>query len=342
MITELERTRIKYFMSNDVAFKTFFRNNPKMLKKVISMSLRIKESEINSIIYLNNELSKDSPEDKLGIVDLLVEINNKKKINIEIQNVEKHNFKERAEFYLSKIYVEDLKRGEDYSNVKEVYGIFFLNYDDKNYPNFFSVIQSYDIINMKCTKSLKTMVVYNLSHIDEIDRYNFTEEEKDMLRFIKSKNEEELIDMAEKSMTLNEAMEQLRIINADEKLRQMLFYAELQRLDENTRKKYEREVEEKNRILVENNIKLEENTKKLENNNKKLENNNRKLKKNYKNLEINNQKLEKDNERQKLELEEKNLKIQTLINALHQNNSIEEVSKITNLEISYIKEILNL
>jgi len=142
-------------------------------------------------------------------------------------------------------------------------------------------------------------------------------------------------------MTLNEAMEQLRIINADEKLRQMLFYAELQRLDENTRKKYEREVEEKNRILVENNIKLEENTKKLENNNKKLENNNRKLKKNYKNLEINNQKLEKDNERQKLELEEKNLKIQTLINALHQNNSIEEISKITNLEIDYIKDILN-
>ena len=33
-------------MSNDVSFKTFFRNNPKMLKKVISMSLRIKEREI--------------------------------------------------------------------------------------------------------------------------------------------------------------------------------------------------------------------------------------------------------------------------------------------------------
>jgi len=106
MINTLERTRIKYFMSNDVAFKTFFRNNPKMLKKVISMSLRIKESEINSIIYLNNELSKDSPEDKLGIVDLLVEINNKKKINIEIQNVEKYKdicrrFKKRRIFIKS-------------------------------------------------------------------------------------------------------------------------------------------------------------------------------------------------------------------------------------------------
>ena len=308
IISELEKTRIKYFMSNDVAFKAFFRKNPKMLKKVISMSLRIKESEIKDITYLNNELSKDNSEDKLGIVDLLVEINNKKKINIEIQNVEKHNFPERAEFYLSKIYVEDLKRGEDYFKIKEVCGIFFLNYDDQNYPNFFSVIQNCDIINMKCTRNLKTMVVYNLSRIDEIDKYDFTEEEKDMLRFIKSKNEEELINMAEKSMTLNEAMEQLRIINADEKLRQMLFYAEIQRLDENTRKRYEKE--------------LEDNINNLESNINNLENNNRKLEKELK--------VQKD----------KNNKIQTLINALHQNNSIEEISKMTNLEIDYIKDIL--
>ena len=316
MLNTLEKTRIKYFMSNDVAFKTFFRKNPNMLKKVISMSLRIKESEINSITYLNNELSRNTPEEKLGIVDLLVEINNKKKINIEIQNAEKHNFPERAEFYLSRIYVEDLQRGEDYSLVKEVCGIFFLNYDDENYPNFFSVIQSCDIINMKCTRSLKTMIIYNLSHIDEIDKYDFSEEEKDMLRFIKSKNEEELTKMAEKSMTLNEAMEQLRIINADEKLRQMLFYAEVQRLDENTRKKYEREREENIR-------RLEDDTKRLENNNKKLENNNKKLEDKLK------------------EEQNKNSKIQTLINALHQNNSIEEISKITNLEIDYIKDILN-
>ena len=45
MITELEKTKIKYFMSNDVAFKIFFRKNPKMLKEVISMSLRVDENE---------------------------------------------------------------------------------------------------------------------------------------------------------------------------------------------------------------------------------------------------------------------------------------------------------
>jgi len=104
-----------------------------MLKKVMSMSLRIKKSEINDIIYLNNELLKDTPENKLGIIDLLVEINNKKKINIEIQNVEK------------------------YKNI--------------------------------CRRFKKRRI------------------------FIKSKNEEELIEIAEKSMTLNYAMEQLRIIN---------------------------------------------------------------------------------------------------------------------------------
>ncbi len=156
--------------------------------------------------------------------------------------------------------------------------------------------------------------------LDEIDKYDFTEEEKNMLRFIKSKNEEELIDMAEKSMTLNEAMEQLRIINADEKLRQMLFYAEVQRLDENTRKKYEKEREENIKRLENDTKRLEDDTRRLENNNKKLEND----------IEC----LKKDNKDQ-------DSKIKTLINALHLNNSIEEISKITNLDIDYIKEVLN-
>lgn len=273
-------------------FKTFFRKNPKMLKKIIGMSLGIEESEIKNITYLNNELIKDNPRDKLGIVDLLVEINNSKKINIEIQNVEKHNFSERVEFYLSRIYVEDLEKGSDYKEVKEVCGIYFLNYDDKNYPNFFSVIKNCDIINKRCTKNLKTIVVYNLSKIDEIDKYDFREEEKYMLRFIESKNEEELNEMAEKSVTLNEAMEQLRKINSDSKLKRLLFYADLQRLDENTKKRHEKE--------------LEDNIETLENNVQSLENN-----------------------------------VQILMNALYKNNSIEEISRMTNLEIDYIKNMLN-
>ena len=228
---KLQNVKIKYFMSNDVAFKTFFRKNHSMLKKVISMSIRIKVQEIKKLVLLNTELIKDTTNDKLGILDLLVEINDNKKINIEIQNVDKHNFVERGEFYLSKLFVENIEEGEDYANLKHVYGIYFLNYDDKNYQNFYSVFENYDIMNLENTKTFKTMIIFNLAKIDKIDKYNFSEEEKDILRFIKSKNERELIKMAEKRISLNKAMKQLREINADKELKALLFHAEKRRLD---------------------------------------------------------------------------------------------------------------
>ena len=120
--------------------------------------------------------------------------------------------------------------------------------------------------------------------------------------------------MAEKSLTLNEAMEQLRIINSDTKLKRLLFYADLQRLDENTRKRYEKELED-------NIYKLEENIDKLEDNLDKLENEKHELEDNIDKLEN---------------------KIETIIKTLYQNNSIEEISKMTNLEINYIKDILKI
>ena len=122
---KLENVKIEYFLSNDVAFKTFFRKNTGMLKKVISMSTKIKESEIKKMTILNSELIKDTLDDKLGILDLLVEINDEKQINIEMQNVDKNNMPERLEYYLSKKYVENIQKGEDYAKLKHVYGIYF-------------------------------------------------------------------------------------------------------------------------------------------------------------------------------------------------------------------------
>jgi len=148
--------------------------------------------------------------------------------------------------------------------------------------------------------------------------------------------------MAEKSLTLNEAMKQLQRINADKKLKQLLFYAEVQRLDENTRKSYEKELEDNTRKIENYNKKLEQSNKNLEQSNKKLEQSNKKLEQSNKKLENNNKSLEEDNRKHLSKIKEQEYKIQNLINALYQNNSIEEISKITNLEIDYIKDILNM
>ncbi|MBQ7140997.1 MAG: Rpn family recombination-promoting nuclease/putative transposase [Bacilli bacterium] len=316
---KLENVKIEYFLSNDVAFKTFFRKNTGMLKKVISMSTKIKESEIKKMTILNSELIKDTLDDKLGILDLLVEINDEKQINIEMQNVDKNNMPERLEYYLSKKYVENIQKGEDYAKLKHVYGIYFLNYDDKNYPNFYSIIENYDTINKELIKTVKTPIIYNLSKINEIDNYHFTEEEKDILRFIKTKKESELKSMAKKRISLDEAMRQLQEINADDELKTLLFYAEKKRLDELSDQKY------KERIIKEQKAAIKERNKAFQ--------------KRDEAFQKRDEAFQKRDEAIKLVQNMKEAQLKNVINMLNDNLDINIISKYTNLTVDEILKI---
>lgn len=323
---EIQNTEIKYFLSNDVAFKTFFRKNSSMLKKVISMSTKIKECEIKKMTILNSELIKVTNDDKLGILDLLIEINDEKQINIEMQNVDKNNLPERLEYYLSKKFIENIEKGENYENLKHIYGIYFLNYNDKNYPNFYSIIQNYDIMNQKLTKTLKTPIIYNLSKINEIDNYNFSEEEKDILRFIKSKNESELKNMAERRISLDKAMRQLQEINADKELRTLLFYAEKKRLDELSDKKY------KDRILQEQKEAIKERDKAIRKRDEAFQKRDEAFQKRDEAFQKRDEAI-KENKT----LKEKQAK--NVINMLNDGLDIKLISKYTNLNVNEILKI---
>ena len=315
------KTKIEYFLKNDIVFKIFFTKNEYMLKKLICMSLKMKESDIKKITILNPELIPDIKGEKVGVLDLLVEINNKEQINIEIQNSNEHNFLERLEFYLSSRYVKNIKEGEDYEKLKKVYGIYLLNYNDENFENFYAKIGDYDTINKKNTKSMKEKAVYNLTKIKDIDKYGFSEEEKNIIKLIICEDEKELEEMAVSSERIKEAIRQLEEINADRELSEILYQIEKQKIAENTQKH-----------LKENALK------ELENINKKLDKTNEQLGKTNKQLGKTNKQLDKT----KKELG-KSKKVNTLlIKALSENGkSVEEISQITNLDIEYINQLLN-
>ena len=162
------------------------------------MSLRIKEDSITNLEFEDSVLSGSFKQLKQGRLDLLVEINHDKLVNIEFQNSDNKNTTERFTWYLCNKYVDSLKQGEDYASLNKIYGIYLLNYDDKNYPNFFSKYESRDIMNKKTTaKSMINMSLFNLKQIDKIENYEFSEEQKDLIRFIKSENSQKTQEIKE-------------------------------------------------------------------------------------------------------------------------------------------------
>ena len=112
---------------NDVVFQSIFnQNNEKITKAFVEALL---DEKITKMTINNDQiLVRDAPDDKLGILDLELDINNNEKVDVEIQLIERANFAERLLFYFSRLYASQIKRGDDYAEAKKVILIAIIDY----------------------------------------------------------------------------------------------------------------------------------------------------------------------------------------------------------------------
>ncbi len=80
--------------------------------------LGINLEEINESKILPSHLRQKDKDDKLGILDVRVLLNNREQIDIEIQVTFSEYWAERTLFYLGKMFTDQLKPGENYQNVR--------------------------------------------------------------------------------------------------------------------------------------------------------------------------------------------------------------------------------
>lgn len=67
-------------------------------------------------------------DDKVGILDIKAKIDNKINCDIEMQVVNEKNAEKRITFYASKMYVQTIKEGEDYSKLQKCIAILITDY----------------------------------------------------------------------------------------------------------------------------------------------------------------------------------------------------------------------
>ena len=111
----------------DYAFKEIM-TDEKARKGFLSAVLKLNPEDIIETRLLNTNLRKTHAEDKLGILDVRVLMNNHVEIDIEINLSELKVWADRALFYLSKMFVEQIKPGEDYSKFKKCVSISILDF----------------------------------------------------------------------------------------------------------------------------------------------------------------------------------------------------------------------
>lgn len=118
---------------NDFIFKKVFgeKGNEDILISFINAVLKRtnKEPIVEIEIIDNKQLTKEVINDKTGIIDVRALTAKGENVDIEVQLTDQGNMDKRTLFYWGKMYLENIKQGEDYTSLEKVIAINILDFD---------------------------------------------------------------------------------------------------------------------------------------------------------------------------------------------------------------------
>ena len=182
-------------LKHDYCFKHLLLNE-KIRRYFISDSLDIPLKEIRSVRLANTYLWKQYRKQKQGILDLLVELNDTSRVNIELQIELLKYWDKRSLFYISKLFTEGLLSGQEYDKLKRCICISILGFDRDEDPRYNRIYRLRDETGQEFTDLFEIHIIElskPLNGTDRMDEWiqlfnSETEEELDMLQ-AKTKNE---------------------------------------------------------------------------------------------------------------------------------------------------------
>lgn len=220
----------------DYCFKHLVMNE-KVRRYFISDALEIPFREIRTARLSNTFLWKQYMKQKQGILDVLVELNDTSRVNIELQIELLKFWDKRSLFYMSKLFTEGLLSGQEYDKLKRCICISILGFDRDEDTRYNRVYRLRDETGQEFTDMFEIPIIElnkPLSGTDRMDEwiqlFNVeTEEELNMLQ-AKTKNEGIL-----------EAIRELKIMQMGKMLRAVRDDRLKQRRDRYAREAYVRD-----------------------------------------------------------------------------------------------------
>ena len=216
----------------DFAFKEIMMNENARIG-FLSAILKIEPADIKETQILNTYLRKEHEEDKQGILDVRILMNNDTEIDTEINLSELKVWADRSLFYISKMYTEQIQQGQQYDVFKKCVSISILDFilfkEPKNiseqpnppsHTNFYSCFHIWeDNSHFLFTDKMEFHVI-ELPKLPPELKDN-VENDKVFLwaKFISSEKKEDFDMIAQKDPYIKSAYQQLQIISQDKQKR---------------------------------------------------------------------------------------------------------------------------
>ena len=214
----------RYSPKMDIIFQAIFGEvgSENITKDFLEKILKRKIEKIS--LDKNPILRRELKDDKLGVLDIVTELDGKEKCNIEMQLIDKNNIIERMLYYWSKMYTRQIKAGEDYDKLEKTIVILVADFNIKGLEKV-EYHSTWKIIEANSVKKLILTDKFELDII-ELSKIKGRENEKDQLLdwlvFLENPESERVTRKMEENKNLKEAVEKLDRISEDEKMQRII------------------------------------------------------------------------------------------------------------------------
>lgn len=175
-------------------------------------------------IINNKELTKELIYDKTGRLDVRAKTADGMQLDIEVQLTNQHNMEKRTMFYWGKLFLEGIKKGDDYINLSKVITINILDFDFFDIEKFHSKYHLWE--DEEQSYLLTDLVEIHFIEMPKFRRYMQKDLKGNPLHrwlkfFDRMLSEDELKELMEMDSAIKRAESKLEYLSSDEEVLQL-------------------------------------------------------------------------------------------------------------------------
>ena len=202
----------------DFAFKEIM-TDEKARTGFLAAILKISPENIKKTQILNTNLRREHEDDKQGILDVRLLLNDDSEIDIEIQLSQLKVWAERSLFYLAKMYTDQIAPGQSYKVFKKCINISILDFE--LFPDEIEFYSCFHIREDTRSFIYTDKMEFHLIELPKLPK-ELREDSSDIelwAKFINAERKEEFDMLAQKNPYIESAYERLQIISQDREKR---------------------------------------------------------------------------------------------------------------------------
>jgi predicted transposase/invertase (TIGR01784 family) len=223
---------------SDWVFRAIFSNpaNSDLLVSFLQSVLDLPADDCESIAIMDPYLRLEAEDDKLGILDVRLQLKSGDMIVIEVQVQPFAFMRERIIFYLSRMINEQISAGQGYGRIKRAVCVVITNYEfipeNDTYHNSYRLYDKNTGSLFSDTIGIETLELKKLPKAPDHTKLY------DWMSFLRLEREEELDVLAEKGPEMQKVVGVLKRLSADEEARMQYEAHEKARRDHQARMEY--------------------------------------------------------------------------------------------------------